>query len=48
MADFMAQRIIDGSKDYIYVIEKRPDLKEGIDKYLTDKGRSDLIVKVGE
>lgn len=44
MAEFMAQRIIDGLLDYTYVISKRPDLKEGIDKYLKDKSRDDLIV----
>ena len=47
MAAYMAQRIIDGAFDalggYVYVIGKRPDLKDGIDDYLRDKGRSDLI-----
>ena len=42
MAAFMAQRIIDGT-DYAYVISKRPDLKAGIDAYLTLKEREDLI-----
>lgn len=44
MAEFMAQRIIDGLQDYSYVISKRPDLKQGIDKYLKDKDRRDLII----
>lgn len=43
MAAYMAQRILDGVYTYAYVIGKRPDLKDGIDAYLTDKGRSDLI-----
>ncbi|WP_314587930.1 hypothetical protein [Paenibacillus terrigena] len=42
MAAFMAQRIIDGAQEYGYVISKRPDLKVGIDAYLTEKGRKDL------
>lgn len=44
MAQYMAQRIINGVYTYSYVISKRPDLKTGIDAYLTEKGRSDLIV----
>jgi hypothetical protein len=43
MAAYMAQRIIDGVYTYQYVITKRPDLKAGIDAYLTEKGRTDLI-----
>ena len=43
MAAYMAQRIIDGVYTYDYVISKRPDLKTGIDDYLTKKGRTDLI-----
>ncbi len=39
----MGQRIIDGAYTYDYVISKRPDLKTGIDAYLTEKGRADLI-----
>ncbi|WP_281167103.1 hypothetical protein [Paenibacillus terrigena] len=39
----MAQRIIDKAQDYDYVISKRPDLKVGIDAYLTSKDRQDLI-----
>ena len=44
MANFMAQRIIDGRNEYIDVITARPDLKTGIDAYLILKGRKDLIV----
>lgn len=44
MAQYMAQRVIDGAYTYAYVIGKRPDLKTGIDAYLTEKGRTDLIV----
>ncbi|MFZ5639072.1 MAG: hypothetical protein ACOY4Q_00010 [Bacillota bacterium] len=45
MAAYMAQRIIDGVYTYQYVITKRPDLKVGIDAYLTEKGRADLITQ---
>lgn len=41
----MAQRIINGVYTYDYVINKRPDLKAGIDAYLTEKGRTDLITQ---
>lgn len=52
MADYLGQRIIDGAFDdkqvgmtsYQYVISKRPDLKTGIDTYLTEQGRTDLII----
>lgn len=44
MAIYMGSRIVQGAQDYAYVISKRPDLKEGIDAYLTENGRSDLIV----
>jgi len=43
MAAYMAQRIIDGVFTYDYVIGKRADLKTGIDTYLTDKGKADLV-----
>lgn len=43
MAEYMAQRIIDGAFTYSEVIAKRPELKKGIDAYLTLKGRTDLI-----
>ncbi len=45
MAAYMAQRIIDGAYTYDYVITRRPDLKEGIDTYLTEKGQEDLITQ---
>lgn len=44
MANYLAQRIIDEMYTYEYVIGKRPDLKEGIDLYLTEKGKESLIV----
>lgn len=44
MANYMATRIIDGAQDYSYVISKRPDLKAGIDAYLIEQARADLIV----
>lgn len=43
MANYMAQRIIDGAYTYEFVIGKRMDLKSGIDAYLIEKGREDLI-----
>lgn len=43
MAEYLGQRIIDGAYTYSYVITKRPDLKPGIDAYLTEKNRVDLI-----
>ena len=46
MSAYMAQRIIDGAYTYEFVIAKRPDLKNGIDAYLTEKGREDLIVEL--
>jgi hypothetical protein len=45
MADYMATRIISGVYTYDYVISKRPDLKEGIDAYLVQEGRQDLITQ---
>ena len=45
MANYMGQRIIDGAYTYEYVISKRPDLKAGIDIYLTEKGRTDLVTQ---
>lgn len=43
MANYMADRIIKGIFKYSYVINKRPDLKYDIDKYLIAKNREDLI-----
>jgi hypothetical protein len=45
MAAYLGQRIIDGAYTYDYVIPKRPDLKEGIDAYLIEKERPDLITQ---
>ncbi len=45
MAAYMAKRIIEGAYAYSYVVAKRPDLKAGIDAYLTEQGRADLIVE---
>ncbi|WP_185215599.1 hypothetical protein [Parageobacillus thermoglucosidasius] len=45
MAAYLAQRIIDGAYTYDYVIQRRPDLKKGIDAYLISKGREDLITQ---
>lgn len=43
VADYMGQRIIDEAYTYDYVISRRPDLQEGINRYLTSQGREDLI-----
>lgn len=43
MAAYMGLRIVEGAYTYEYVIGKRPDLQDGIDTYLIDKGREDLI-----
>lgn len=45
MAIYMGSRILSGALDYAYVVSKRPDLKEGIDAFLIEKGREDLIVE---
>lgn len=45
MAEYMGQRIIDGAFTYSFVLGKRADLKAGIDTYLTQQGRSDLITQ---
>ncbi|MEC0241974.1 hypothetical protein P4H66_19410 [Paenibacillus dokdonensis] len=45
MGAYMGQRIIDGAYTYGYVLTKRPDLKEGIDAYLREQGRNDLITE---
>ena len=43
MAEYMAQRIIDGAYKYEYVIGRKPLLKDGMDAYLIAHGRQDLI-----
>lgn len=43
MDKYLAQRIIDGAYSYDFVISKRPELKTGIDAYLTEKGKAYLI-----
>lgn len=45
MEAYLAQRIIDRACTYDYVTSKRPDLEEGIDAYLIEKGREDLITQ---
>lgn len=46
MAKLVAQTIIDGKTDYVFAVKQRPDLKAGIDAYLREKGREDLIVDI--
>lgn len=43
MADYLAQRIIDGALQYAAVVSKFSALKSGIDAYLTQHSRADLI-----
>ncbi|CAH1203921.1 hypothetical protein [Paenibacillus sp. JJ-223] len=45
MAVYMGLRIIEGAYSYEYVCGKRPDLKDGIDAYLVQQGREELIQK---
>lgn len=45
MAAYVGQRIIDEAFTYEYAVSKRPDLKGGIDAYLTEKERADLITQ---
>lgn len=45
IAKFMAIRIIQGHQTYDNVVAVRPDLREGIEKYLIEFGREDLITK---
>ncbi|AJO22895.1 hypothetical protein QQ991_10640 [Weizmannia coagulans] len=47
MAAYMGQRIIDKAYTYDFVINKRADLKEGIDAYLTEHGQANLITNTG-
>lgn len=41
---FLGNYIIAGRSDYTTVVTNRPDLKSELDRYLTEQGRSDLIV----
>ncbi|MCM3174465.1 hypothetical protein [Paenibacillus sp. MER 99-2] len=45
MAIYMGMRIIEGAFTYEYVCERRPDLRDGIDAYLVQQGREELINK---
>jgi len=40
---FLSEKIINHELTYEYVVGKRPDLKESIDSYLTNKGFSNMI-----
>lgn len=42
---FLGNRIISGKATYTEVVTNRPDLKEELDRYLTEQGRSDLITQ---
>jgi hypothetical protein len=43
MSAYIGQLVIDNTFTYAYVIGKRPDLKVGIDAYLTANGSATLI-----
>lgn len=46
MARYIGMRIMGGHMEYAVVVPKYPQFKEGIDKYLTDRGAEHLIVEV--
>ncbi|MBD3917642.1 hypothetical protein H8B09_02675 [Paenibacillus sp. PR3] len=43
MAAYIAQRIMEGAYTYEYVVERRPDLQDIINIFLTSHKRQDLI-----
>jgi hypothetical protein len=47
MAKFFAMKIIDGvengGRDYAETVTRYPQYKQGINAYLTEQGRTDLI-----
>lgn len=43
MGAYMGLRIIEGAYTYEYVCARRPDLKDGIDTYLLQQGKEELI-----
>lgn len=43
MGAYMGLRIVEGAFTFTYVISKRPDLQDGIEQYLKNQGRDDLI-----
>jgi hypothetical protein len=45
MAVYLENQIIMGKLDYATVVAKRTDLKEGIDTYLIEKDRQELIME---
>lgn len=51
MAKFLAMKIIDGvengGRDYVSTVAKYPQYKVGIDAYLIENNRADLIVLIG-
>ena len=46
MCEYLANQIILGKLEYIIVITKKPELKNGIDEFLIEKNRKDLIVNI--
>ena len=43
MGEYLAQRIIDGRFTYEQVMDKKPNLKESVERYLKEHNRDDLI-----
>lgn len=46
MAGYLAMRIEAGKLDYLAVVTRYPQFKDGIDKILINDGFQDLIVNV--
>lgn len=46
IVNYIARRVIGGYVDYKELVTRRPDLKEEVDRFLTEHGRQDLIVPV--
>lgn len=46
MAGYSAMRIAAGKLDYVAVVTRYPQFKDGIDEILINDGFSDLIVEV--
>jgi hypothetical protein len=44
MVEYMAQRIIDGSYNYQYIVGKKPLLNDNMDMYLSAQGMQNLVI----
>ena len=45
MIPYLVNQILMGKLTYHEIVTARPDLKDKIDKYISDKGLADVIVK---